>query len=174
MKKPLIVCTIFVLAFTACSRVFGPSPTVADREATIAVAQSGAPMIGALSTSGAVPDNPQPGTTYELVVPLDSGREVLWGFGWCTRTQLQLRDNWDNMELAFKLNGRTVALDQFLVTEQIDVGLGCRNYFVALTEWPVGEHLLTTEVTFNKPLDDGFFEYPRGKFVVEHHVTVSE
>lgn len=174
MKTKRVAVPMLLLAVAACSRAFGPAPTVADREATIAAVQADAPLIGTLRTSGAVPENPQPGETYSLTVPLHSGQDVLWGFGWCTKTQLQLRENWDNIELGFKLNGRTVALDNFLVTEQINIGRGCRNYFVALTEWPAGEHLLITEVTFKKALDDGFYEYPRGKFVIEHHVTVSE
>ena len=174
MKNMRLAPAALLLTLVACGQMFGPAPTVADQEATLAVAQGGAPMIGSLSTSGSVPSNPQPGETYTLVVPLRSGQDVLWGFGWCTETQFQLRDNWENMELAFKLNGRNVSLDNFLVTEQIDLGLSCRNYIVALTDWPGGEHELATEVTFKKPLDDGFFEYPRGKFVVEHQVSVRE
>lgn len=174
MKNMRLALATILLTLVACSQAFGPAPTVADQEGTIAAAQAGAPMIGGLSTRGSVPNNPQPGETYTLVVPLRSGQDVLWGFGWCTQSQFQLRDNWDNMDLAFKLNGRSVSLDNFLVTEQIDVGLSCRTYFVALTDWPGGEHELTTEVTYKKPLDDGFFEYPRGKFVIEHQVSVRE
>jgi hypothetical protein len=48
----------------------------------------------------------------------------------------------------------------------------CRLYYVLLTDWPSGEHLLTTEVTFATELDDGSDIYPEGTHAYQYDVTV--
>lgn len=115
----------------------------------------------------------QPGTQI-YNIPMGESRDVLWVSGWCA-SQEQFDQNWENIELAFTLNGEQVGLDRFA---QLDSPAGadlCRFYYVLLTDWPVGEHVVSTEMRFATELNDGIEtqDYAPGSRFYEYHVYVT-
>ncbi|MCH8991493.1 MAG: hypothetical protein IIA44_07055, partial [Acidobacteria bacterium] len=94
---------------------------------------------------------------------------------WCTVTEEQLAQNWENISLVFVIDDETIPLDNFVEFDD-DIGgeLACRARYVLLTDWPRGAYLLTVEVTFAAELDDGFEVYPAGTHVYEYSVSVEE
>ena len=114
----------------------------------------------------------QAGETYTYTITLDRSRDVLWMYGWCVTTKELLGQNWDNITLAFTMDGEDVPLDRFAMLE-IDIeDQECRLHFALVTDWPPGEHVLITEVTFETELDDGTDIFPAGTHFYEHIVTV--
>ncbi len=117
----------------------------------------------------------QAGRTYTYTVPLNRSRKVIWVYAWCTGDQESFTDNWSKIQLAFELNGEDVPLEDFAVLEGEFSGSFCRAYYTVLSDWAVGEHILTTEITFTAPLNDGISEenYPAGTHVYEYHVFIA-
>jgi hypothetical protein len=114
----------------------------------------------------------QAGETYTYTVTLDQSRDVIWMYGWCTNSEELLRQNWENITLAFGVNGEDVRLDRFAMLESGFEDQHCRLYYALVTDWPQGEHELITEVTFETELDDGTDIYPAGTHWYKHIVSV--
>lgn len=114
----------------------------------------------------------QAGETYTYTVTLGESRDVIWMYGWCTTTEELLRQNWQNITLAFTVNGEDVRLDRFAMLESGFEDQHCRLYYALVTDWPQGEHELITEVTFETELDDGTDTYPAGTHWYKHIVSV--
>jgi|GEM_PF-666152 len=114
----------------------------------------------------------QAGETYTYTVYLDRSRDVMWVYGWCATTEELLGQNWDNITLAFTMNGEDVPPDTFAMLEHGLEDQACRLYYALVTDWPVGEYLLITEVTFETELDDGTDIFPAGTHYYKHIVSV--
>jgi len=114
----------------------------------------------------------QAGETYTYTVYLDRSRDVMWVYGWCATTEELLGQNWDNITLAFTMNGEDVPPDTFAMLEHGLEDQECRLYYALVTDWPVGEHVLITEITFETELDDGTDIYPAGTHYYKHIVSV--
>ncbi|TKJ29060.1 MAG: hypothetical protein CEE40_09820 [Chloroflexi bacterium B3_Chlor] len=114
----------------------------------------------------------QAGETYTYTITLDRSRDVVWMYGWCATTKELLGENWDSITLAFRMDGEEVPLGTFATLETDIEDQECRLYYVLVTDWPPGEHVLITEVTFETELDDGTDIYPAGTHFYEHIVTV--
>ncbi len=114
----------------------------------------------------------QPGETYVYTIAMPTSDEVLWFYAWCTADEAQLADNWSKIQLQMQIDGQAVPLDQFGMYEGSDFGQPCRIYYIVLSDWPVGEHVLSQTVAFTAPLNDGFEDYPAGTHVYEYHVIV--
>ena len=106
-------------------------------------------------------------------IPLDSSKEVLWAVWWCASPE-KYDQNWENIILTMTLDGVNIALDRFLELEGELENMMCRYYVVSLSDWPLGEHVLTTEMTFTTQLDNGVEAQPftPGIRVYEYHVYV--
>ena len=115
------------------------------------------------------------GRTYIYTIPLNRSRDLMWLYVWCTADQESFEYNWSQIELVFALNDEAVPLDQFVRLEGVFGGNRCRVYYTVVGDWAVGEHLLTTTITFTEPLNDGIAEedYPAGTHVYEYHVFVA-
>ena len=116
----------------------------------------------------------QAGETYTYTIELDRSQEVMWVYGWCTVTQEQLAQNWENISLVFTLDGESVPLDSFVKLEDKFGDLECRMHYALLADWPSGEHELTTEVTFATAINDGLDDFPAGTHIFEYRVHVEE
>jgi hypothetical protein len=114
----------------------------------------------------------QAGETYTYTVYLDRSRDVMWVYGWCATTEELLGQNWDNITLAFTMNGEDVPLGKFAILEHGLEDQECRLYYALVTDWPVGEYVLITELTFETELDDGTDIYPAGTHYYKHIVSV--
>lgn len=116
----------------------------------------------------------QAGETYTYTIEMDRSQEVMWVYGWCTVTQEQLAQNWENISLVFTLDGESVPLDSFVRLEDKFGDLECRMHYALLADWPSGEHQLTTEVTFATAINDGLDDFPAGTHIFEYRVHVEE
>jgi hypothetical protein len=114
----------------------------------------------------------QAGETYTYTVTLSQSRDVIWIYGWCTTTEELLEQNWENITLGFSVNDQDVSLNSFAMLESSLEDQECRLYYALVTDWPQGEHVLITEVTFETELDDGTDIYPIGTHWYKTIVTV--
>jgi C-terminal processing protease CtpA/Prc len=152
------------------------SPTIGSKSESEAALNAGTPWLEDLVREYYDPDElSQAGQTYTFTVPLNRSQKVMWVYAWCTGDQESLTDNWSKIQLAFELNGEEVPLDDFAILEVEFSGSFCRAYYTVLSDWAVGEHILTTTVTFTAPLNDGITEedYPAGTHVYEYHVYIA-
>ena len=115
----------------------------------------------------------QPGTRL-YTIQMGESRDVLWLTGWCA-TQEQFNQNWENIELVFTLDGEPVPLTSFSRQDSPNGANQCRFYYVLLTDWPVGEHVVITEMKFVEELNDGIETqvYAAGSRVYEYRVYVT-
>ncbi len=114
----------------------------------------------------------QAGETYTYTVTLGQSRDVIWIYGWCTTTEELLEQNWENIILGFSVNDQDVSFNRFAMLESSLEDQECRLYYALVTDWPQGEHVLITEVTFETELDDGTDIYPAGTHWYKTIVTV--
>lgn len=117
----------------------------------------------------------QAGQTYIYTIPLTGSKKLIWLTAWCTADEASFTDNWSKIELEFAINGEPVPIEDFALLEGVFSGSHCRAYYTVLSDWAVGEHILTAAVTFTAPLNDGIVEadYPAGTHVYEYHVYVA-
>gem|GEM_PF-164557 len=117
----------------------------------------------------------QAGRTYIFTIPLNTSRDLMWVYAWCTADEEHFTDNWAKIELIFTLNGAVIPIEDFAELEGVFGGNHCRAYYALLNDWAVGEHILTTTVTFTEPLNDGIAseDFPAGAHVFEYHVYVA-
>lgn len=150
----------------------GP-PTLATQAESVAAIQTGVPFLEDLAVESYEEELFEPATRV-YNVPLVSSRQVLWGTGWCAAPN-QFEENWENIRLAMELDGEEVSIASFVIFEGPSGDQLCRLYYIALDDWPLGEHVLTTEMTFTRSLDDGVSErpYAPGPRVYEYHVYIT-
>ncbi len=117
----------------------------------------------------------QAGQTYLYTVPLNASRDLMWVYPWCTADEASFDDNWSKITVEFALNGENIPIEDFVKLEGVFSGSYCRAYYTVLSDWAVGQHVLTTTVTFSDSLNDGIGEadYPAGTHVFEYHVFVA-
>ena len=114
----------------------------------------------------------EPGTVI-YNIPLDSSEELLWATWWCASPE-KFEQNWENINLSMTLDGGNIALDRFLELEGPFEDMMCRYYIASLSDWPLGEHVLTTEMTFITQLENGTEDqlFAPGTRIYEYHVYV--
>jgi hypothetical protein len=114
-----------------------------------------------------------PGTkTY--TVNLNESETLVWLYAWCATTQEILDQNFENIELKFVLDGEEVPLSEIATQDLPNSGQQCRLYYTALSDWPVGEHHLSTTATFKNSINDGTADYEVGDYVLEYTVYVNQ
>lgn len=112
----------------------------------------------------------QPGTiTY--TVPLAQSQPLIWAYVWCAKDTDTLKQNFDNIKLTFMLDGAVVT-SQMAQTDMENNGQQCRLVYTQLTDWPAGEHHLTTTASFAAKINDGSTDYPAGDYILEYGVFV--
>jgi C-terminal processing protease CtpA/Prc len=116
-------------------------------------------------------DYAQPGT-LTFTVPLTESEPLLWLYAWCTTTQQILEQNFENIELNFVLDGEEVPLSEMVTQDLPNAGQQCRLYYTVLSDWPAGEHHLSTTATFTNPINDGTADYEAGDYVLDYTVVV--
>ena len=106
-------------------------------------------------------------------IPLDSSTEVLWAIWWCAAPE-KYDQNWENISLTMTLDGGNIPVDRFIELESPVENMMCRYFVASLSDWPLGEHILTTEVMFAIQLDNGIEAqlFAPGIRRYEYHVYV--
>ena len=113
-------------------------------------------------------DHLKPGT-LKYTLSLSAGAQALeWGYGWCTKTDSLLKNNLENIKLKFELDGKEVPLTSFAV----NTSAKCQEWYITVSDWPVGEYHFVTTITFGADINDGWDNYPAGDYVRDYVVTV--
>jgi len=154
----------------------GLKPTAApkfsgDRTEISQAAQDNAPELQSLAREDySAVDLAQMNRSFTYTIALNESQALLWGWGWCAGSQQILDDNFKHIDLSFNLDGRTMSVDEFAEFPYESGGQTCRAYYGLLSDWPGGEHILKTLVTFNAAINDGQTDYPAGTQTFEFSV----
>ena len=137
-------------------------PRLGSQEETLCMLENG--LVDWLSaySEDAYPDSEfEAGDVYFYTIEIDKSIGMLWDWGWCASGE-QLEQNWEHITLSFFLNELEIPLSDFVMEESGDEDFACRNYYILVTDWPDGYHLLVTEIYFDTELDDGYSVYDEG------------
>jgi hypothetical protein len=113
-----------------------------------------------------------PGETYAYTIPLLKSEPLLWGFVWCAKDQPVLEANFKQMKITYSLDGKTPEANNLATFDFPNQGQFCRVVSYLVTDWPAGEHHLTTTLTFVKKINDGFEDFEKGTFTYNYTVYV--
>ena len=113
-----------------------------------------------------------PLVTY--TIHLDRSEPLAWGMGWCTTTEAILQQNFEHIHYTFTLAGKNIPIDQFVEVEYYSENMQgyCRQYYIVLTDWSSGEHLIETAILYDQPINDGWDDYPAASKTFEYHVIL--
>jgi C-terminal processing protease CtpA/Prc len=112
--------------------------------------------------------------TLTYTVNLNESETLVWLYAWCAATQETLEQNFENIELKFMLDGEAVPLSDLATQDLPNGGQQCRIYYTALSDWPSGEHHLSTTATLTGPINDGTADYEAGDYVLDYTVYVNQ
>src|SRR5215213_3230298 len=107
-------------------------------------------------------------------INLNESETLVWLYAWCAATQETLEQNFENIQLKFMLDGEEVPLSDLATQDLPNSGQQCRIYYTALSDWPSGEHHLSTTATFTGPINDGTAAYEAGDYVLDYTVYVNQ
>ena len=110
--------------------------------------------------------------TFSYTIELFTPEDLLWAWGWCAGTEETLAENLKYVQPSFLLGGQEIDLDRFASLDYPASGQFCRAYYTILSDWPAGEHHLSTTVTFTRQINDGSVDYTPGSQVFEYIVYV--
>ena len=112
----------------------------------------------------------KPGTlTYTL--PLTTSATLVWAYPWCAKDNATLEQNFQNIKVKFTLDGEDVT-GQMSTLDVTSNGQRCRLVFTALSNWPAGEHHLTTTATITAQINDGSADFLAGDYKLDYAVFV--
>lgn len=148
------------------------APIVTTSANTISFIQSGnASMLEDLAREQY--SNPtQPGKTYSYTIALKESNPLMWGVFWCAKDQKTLDSNFKELKFAFTLDGMNPDPNNLANLDFTNQGQSCRIVVYQLTNWPGGEHHLSTNVTLARKINDGFQDFARGTFIYDYTVYV--
>lgn len=148
------------------------APTIDTISESQAAANAGAPALEQKAAEQyQASDFAKPGTlTYTVTLSVTD--QVLWAYGWCATTTDILNNNLKSIRLKFTLDGQDVPVSDFAAVDSSQNGQQCHTLYVALSNWPVGRHHLTTTATFTDKINDGTSDYQPGDYVLDYTVNV--
>jgi C-terminal processing protease CtpA/Prc len=148
----------------------GP-PKLASLSDAQAALSSGAALLEDRAREKYTPaDLAKPGTiTY--TIPLSASETLGWVYSWCAKDTATLTQNFKAIKIKFTLDGKDVTNQMYFVDGPSN-GQQCRLIFTALSDWPAGEHHLTTTATFTAIVNDGTSDYPAGDYTLDYKVFV--
>jgi C-terminal processing protease CtpA/Prc len=150
----------------------GP-PKMMDKSAAEAALSGGAKFLEQLARENySDADYAQPGT-LTFTVQASQSDKLIWGGIWCASTKEVLADNLKSIQYKFVLDGKDVPSDQMAVFETPSQNLFCHLIYTALSDWPAGEHHLSTTMTMTKKVNDGQTDYLPGDYVLDYSVFVT-
>ena len=147
----------------------GP-PKIASASESESALSSGAPFLEGLAREQhTTADYAQPGT-LTFTVPLSQATTAIWSYAWCSKDADTLTANLESIKLKFVLDGEVIPLDQMATFDTQSNGKSCRLFYTALSDWPVGEHHLTTTATFTANVNDGATDLAAGDYILDYTV----
>ena len=148
------------------------APTIDTVSQSQTVASSGAPQLEDKASEQYQPsDFAKPGK-FTYTVGLSSTDQVLWTYGWCATTTDILNTDLKSIQVKFTLDGQDVPASEFATDDSPQNGQQCHTLYVALSNWPVGQHHITTTATFTNKINDGTSDYAPGDYVLDYTVNV--
>lgn len=146
-------------------------PKIASPSDTQAAVQSGANFLEDKAREKYTPaDFSKPGT-FKYTIPLSVSETLVWAYPWCASDAATLDQNFTKFKFKFTLDGEDVT-SQMSTADGSSNGQQCRLVFTALSDWPAGEHHLTTTVTYTDKINDGTADFPAGDYTLDYTVYV--
>jgi hypothetical protein len=96
---------------------------------------------------------------------------LIWAYVWCAKDTATLQQNFTNIKVKFVADGEDVS-SQVNSMDLENNGQQCRVVYTAVTDWPGGEHHLTTTATFTAKINDGTSDYAAGDYILDYTVVV--
>ena len=149
------------------------SPRLLAPSLTLSAAQSNTPILEELADESPNYEMPEPGQKRVYSIPMDSSMESIWWYSWCATSKNIAYENWDNITVNFYLNNDLISNNDFYQTNGQTNQEYCFYQLAGLTDWPRGEHVLHTKVSFDREINDGNTVYPIGLREFEYHVYVN-
>jgi C-terminal processing protease CtpA/Prc len=112
----------------------------------------------------------EPGT-IPFTIQLPASEPLIWGYAWCAADANTLKQNFENIDLKFVLDGEEVT-GQMSTLEVESNGQQCRLVFTVLDDWPAGEHHLAITATFTTEINDGVTDFAAGDYILDYTVYV--
>ena len=148
------------------------APKMADKAGAQAALSSAKQLEEKAKEQYTAEDFGKPGTlTY--TVALSKPETLVWLYAWCTKTPEILKQNFESIHLKFVLDGKEVPLADMATADLPNSGQQCRLYYTALSDWPAGEHHLSTTATFASKINDGTADYEPGDYMLDYTVYVN-
>ena len=147
-------------------------PKISSKGDAESALQSGTPLLE--SKAREKPDASafsQPGTVA-YTVSMPTSETLIWAYAWCAKDTDTLAQNLKNIDLQFVLDGED-ATSQMTTTDLSANGQECHVVYTALSDWPSGEHHLSTKASFTAKINDGLADYAPGDYIQEYTVFVN-
>jgi hypothetical protein len=109
--------------------------------------------------------------TYSLI--LSNPETLIWVYTWCAADADTLARNFESILLKFRMDGESVSAGSFNTEEIETAGRTCRLIYASLTDWPPGEHHLSTTAAFTTTINDGSADFEPGDYVLDYMVYVN-
>lgn len=146
------------------------APKVATTEEALSALSGGASFLeGSARETHDAAEYKQPGK-LTFTIPLTQPTTLIWSYAWCAKDAATLDQNFENIKLKFVLDGKEIPLDLFALFDTDSNGKSCRLYYSALSDWPVGEHHLSTTATFTSTVNDGTADFVAGDYTLDYTV----
>ena len=119
-------------------------------------------------------DFAKPGT-LTFTVDITDDNPIYFSYGWCTKTQEILQQNFQHIKIGLYFNGDQLGTDvvQSLSYNTSD-NMYCLDFGVLFSEWPAGEYKLKAVATFDQKINDGIADYEAGDYIFDYDVTVKK
>ncbi len=149
------------------------SPRLLAPSLTLTAAKGNTPILEELANETPNYEMPEPGQKRVYSIPMDNSTESIWWYSWCATNKNIAYKNWSNITVNFYLNDELVSKNELYKTDGQANQEYCFYELVGLTDWPRGEHVLHTKVSFDQEINDGSTVYPIGLREFEYHVYVN-
>ncbi len=149
------------------------SPRLLAPSLTLTAAQENTPILEELAEEPPNYEIPEPGLKRSYSILMDNSTESIWWYAWCATSKNIAYNNWSNITVNFYLNEEPVSKNDFYQTDGQANQEYCFYLLAGLTDWPRGEHILHTKVSFDQEINDGNKVYPLGAREFEYRVYVN-
>jgi hypothetical protein len=119
-------------------------------------------------------DFAKPGT-LTFTVKITDQKPTYFNYGWCTKTEEILKQNFEHIKLRLSFNGEVLGQDVVhAISSTRPDGFICLEFGVLLSDWPAGEYNLEAMVTFDEKINDGAADFEAGDYIYQYNVTVNK
>lgn len=110
--------------------------------------------------------------TQTWEVEVRANQPVLVLLGWCTDTEETLDQNYEHIRYSLVVDGQEVDVYRLFREESTIRDGVCLSYVGIIRRWPAGKHTITMTMEITETINDGWNEYPAGKYIDVYEITV--